>query len=212
MSTREEAREAAAAREADAARIEEEAAVYEPTTILLSRIGPADAIGHNRGLVRLKRTSLDEKGREKIEMVVIPIKTEGVQDEAKNIIDGANLKPPVKTTLIHPASEMGRELGLVKAAPVDILQPEDEAYQKRLNDHNLRLQWAIAATAVDVPLEFLPPGQDKPRAATTLNERIDALRQAGFTNTQVSEISIAVNRIMAWTKQERARFFGENWG
>jgi hypothetical protein len=208
--SREHLKEAAAAREAEEAQFQSEAEAQEATPILLTSLGARTPLGCNRGVAHIKRTTVDEKGRERVEDLIIPIKTEGVNDVIKRIRDSAKLSPPTIERLVLPGSDLGRELGLTAKQVVQVLQPEDEGYQKRLNEYNLRIQWALVATAVDLRLEVLPPGQTEPREATSLDERIDALRQAGLTDQQSNEIAGAVQRILTWTKQERVRFFGES--
>jgi len=162
----------------------------------------------NRGRAFIKRVDLDADGNEVVSIDVVPITTERLEDVIRTLTAERAPRPPVVTRFVKPDSEEGQAMGLVKPTICDIPDYSDEKYLAALEEYNQLQAWSVAAEALDVPLYYAPGEGKEPIEAKTTEEKIRALRQAGWGSAQIREVAEAVARISNFTEEERRSFFG----
>ena len=159
------------------------------------------------GLAQIKRTVILD-GVERVEILQVPITTKRIDAVKAEFSDKRRPVPPTKAKVILPDSELGQAMGFVKKQVCEVAQVDDPKFVRALEQFNEKAGWAMAAEAVDVPL-YYNAGEGEPKPATTTSEKVQAIKEAGFTEAQVLEISRTIGRVSHWSDEERRRFFGE---
>jgi hypothetical protein len=173
-------------------------------------IGPpeeGDAVGTCRGFAYVKQVRRTGE-EESIRILRIPITTVRVDEVFAGFRRQKQPRPPVFDKLIPAESPEGKALGLTKDTFMSVPNTADEKYQDALEEFGDRQTWAITAEGIDVPLYYVPGHGEARKEAERTEEKIEALKQAGFTRAQVMEVARALARLSAFTDEERRAFFG----
>ena len=163
----------------------------------------------NDGFAYIKRTTV-VKGDEVPTIDVLPITTARVDVIRTSFSRDRLPKPPTKDKFIHHESEEGKALGLTKSQVVTIPDYADEDYRHQMMEWTEKFNWSLAAEAINVDMMYQPAGVAELRKPGNTEEKIQALKQAGFKNAQIESIAADVLRISNFTEEERRNFFGAN--
>lgn len=169
-----------------------------------------DSLGmSNRGFAYIKRVEVLEDGTEEVTTDILPITTARADAVRKQFSKDRAPRPPVRTTLVSHESEEGKAYGLTKPTICDVPNYADEKYIREYEEFSERMAWAMVAEALDIPMTVLD-GAGLQITAKTTDEKIAAMRAAGFTSAQVLQIMSDVGRISAFSEEERRSFFVMN--
>jgi hypothetical protein len=178
-----------------------------PESRRISAIRPThkEAYG-NRGIAKVKRVQVVE-GVERVFIDEIPITTARIDSTRRLFAADRAPKPPSETQLVPAQSDEGRALGFVKDTICAVPRLDDPEYRKQVEEWAEKMMWHIVAEAVDVALVYVNT-EDVELEAKTTEEKVTALKQAGYQQSHIVEIMQDVQRIAAFTEDERRRFFG----
>ena len=169
-----------------------------------------DALGmSNRGFAYIKRVEVLPDGTEEVTTDILPITTCRADSVSKQFSKERAPRPPVRTTLVSHDSDEGRAYGLTKPTICDVPNFADEKYVREYEEFSEKMAWAMVAEALDIPMSVLD-GNGLMVVAKTTEEKIAAMRAAGFTSAQVLQIMSDVGRISAFSEEERRSFFALN--
>lgn len=179
----------------------------KPQTRRMSAIRPANKADFgNKGIAHVKRVGVVDD----VEVVFIeeiPITTARFDTTRRLFAPDRSPKPPVETKLVAAASEDGKALGFTKDTLCTVPRLDDTTYRMALEEWSEKMMWSLVAEAVDIELVFID-SSDNERSATSTEEKIIALKQAGYQQTHILEIMHDVQRIAAFTEEERRSFLG----
>ena len=175
----------------------------------ISPISASEVGMANRGFSYIKRVTADENGEEETSTDILPITTARLDGVRKQFSKDKAPRPPVRELYISHESDEGRGLGLTKPQVCSVPNFADEAYVREHEEFSERIAWAMVAEALDVPL-YTVDGSGQPLLAKTTEEKISALRAAGFTTAQILQVMSDVGRISAFSEDERRSFFALN--
>jgi len=185
--------------------------ILDKTPVLLQELRPDDeACGSfvNSSVAYIKRSQVKD-GRQVVSLMGIPITTANLGDVIDDLTGGAGKpRPPVKTTVFGPDSQIGQQLGCERPIPVDVFDLTDVDYQKALESYNAQYLWQMAAAAINIPVYWKPSPSSEPVQARTVQEKADGLRQMGITPAQARTIADAAMELFKLTKEETRAFFG----
>lgn len=162
----------------------------------------------NHGVGKVKRVEVVD-GVEQVFVDEIPITTARLDITRKAFSSDSAPKPPTETRLVPSGSDEGRAAGLNKDTICVVPRLDDAKYRKDLEEWAEKMMWSIVAEAIDIELIYVTPANEE-RPAETTAEKVTALKQAGYQQSHIAEMMQDIQRIAAFSDEERRRFFGGN--
>ena len=172
----------------------------------LSALRPSEIKLEYSGIATIKVSRLDEQGREVSEILELPIR---VDDSVLKFIQDFSAKapkPPVVEKWIKADSEVGRALKLTKDQVCMVYDTTDPRFVEENNKHSVELVWKLVALVLDLDV-YLTDSAGNEKKAETVEEKIEGMKQCGFTDNHVAKIAEAAFRLVGQAQDEVTDFF-----
>lgn len=162
---------------------------------VLEEITEGDDLFKSNGYSFIKVTKSGE-----VKPVKIPIQSTGITELIDSFEDTAP-KPPAKDVLVHPDSDMGKEMGLVKKQWVKIQDFSNEEYQKEKAEHESNLGIAMLMRGMAMVVKDKDGNEVKDK-----QKKIDILRGMGMSGDQFSQVIEDIQNLTRWSEEEKESF------
>ncbi|RLC65535.1 MAG: hypothetical protein DRI01_00550 [Chloroflexi bacterium] len=136
-----------------------------------------------------------------VQTLKIPIKSSGITELIEEF-KAKEPRPPVTRELVKADSDLGRAMGLTKNTWVKMPDLSDPDYIKRKEKYESDLGIAIVLKGLDLKLL-----DENGNEITDRQKKIDALKAAGLSGEQFTQIVSDIRELTSWKEEEKENFF-----